>query len=342
MKGVRLVEVNDWPLLSERVFRVRGKPGRLALAAMTLVTFALLLSFVSLWSIGRITQEMVDVDLLLSSVSAILFFGVFGWGALFLKQAYYKTINQLSFKDPEEKKKFLERDAVYSDTHAAIGIILTYGALIVAMSVWPLFSGFFPLTLELIPYFTVVCICMGLVGLLGVDAVGSIPNLLVLPHELRHDLQINILRPDRCGGAKAIGDFYFVFTVLVAVVGSLTIVIARSLEETMVGYILAFSFMLLALAVFLIPQMSVRTLLKDEKLTRLEEISERVETLSDPKLEHTEEKILVSFIQLQSLIMLYGEIEKLREFPFETGTFQKVVSTAFIPILIEILFIIVG
>ncbi|MGY5853226.1 MAG: hypothetical protein RTU92_06635 [Candidatus Thorarchaeota archaeon] len=334
-----MVEANDWPLLSERVFRIRGKPGRLALAAMFLVAFALLLSFVSLWSIGRIPQEMIDVDLLLSSVAAILFFGVFGWGALFLKQAYYKTIDQLSFKDTEEKKKFLERDAVYSDAHAAIGVILTYGALIVAMSVWPLFSSFFPLTMELMPFFVLVCVCMGLVGLLGVDAVGSIPNLLMLPHDLRHDLQINILRPDRCGGAKAIGDFYFVFTVLVAVVGSLTIVIARSLEQAVVGYLLAFSFMLLALAVFLIPQMSVRTILKDEKLTRLEEISERVEELSDPKREHSEDEMLVSFIQLQSLIMLYGEVEKLREFPFETGMFQKVVSTALIPILLEILFI---
>ncbi len=327
----------DWPLYSERVFPAKGKPAKMGLIAITLVAFAFLMSILGLFIGGRLDSTTIDFDLLLSSTAATLFFGVFGWGALFLKHAYYDTINHLKFKDEDSRARYLERETVFSDKHVVVGVFLTYSLLGVAMLSWPLFSSFFPLTLELLPFFLAVIISMGLVGILAVDAVGAIPSLLILPRDLKDDIQINILLPDRCGGAKSIGDFYFVFTLLVAAIGSLTVVIASSFEIELYGYVLAVSFLILAIAVFLFPQMSFRSVLKKEKLKRLEEIADRIELLSKQNEQSETEEVMIAFIQVQSLIMLYGEIEKLREFPFEIGTFQKVISTALVPILIEIL-----
>lgn len=84
--------------------------------------------------------------------------------------------------------------------------------------------------------------------------------------------------------------------------------------------------------------MSIRSILRDEKLKHLEDISEQVETLRNPFSDLDSNEMLISFIQLQSLIMLYGEIEKLREFPFETGTLQKVISAALLPVVLQIVF----
>ena len=327
----------DWQLYSERVFPAHGKPARMALIAIALVAFAFFMSIIGLLIAGRLEIATINFDLILSSVAATLFFGVFGWGALFLKNAYYKTIEQLKFKNEKDREKYLDRDTVYSDAHAAIGVILTYGLMGIAMISWPLFSALFPLTIEILPFFVAIIISMGLVGILAVDAVGAIPSLLVLPRELKDDIQLNILLPDRCGGAKSIGDFYFVFTLLVAAIGSLTVVIASSFEIEFFGYLLGFAFLILAVGVFIFPQMSFRSVLKEEKLKRLEDIADRIEKLSQQDEQSETEEVMIAFIQVQSLIMLYGEIEKLREFPFEMGTFQKVISTALIPFAIEIL-----
>jgi hypothetical protein len=330
-------------MLSERVLRVKGKPGRLALVAAMLVYFAEAISIVGLWSAGRFDPLVIDINWVMSVIAAGLFFGVFGWGAVFLKNAYYKTIQQLSFKDEAAKSEFLTKDAVYSNTFAAIGAILTAVALGMALSVWPLFMGYFnpSLTLNLVPFFALTLLVLALVATLGVDAVAAISRLITVPRRLREHLRISLLRPDRCGGAKAIGDYYFVFTLLVAAIGSLTIVISGSFEDIRIGYVLAAAFLLVGVGIFLIPQMSIRSILKEEKLKRLEEISHRVDDLSDPSQDLDSDEMILSFIQVQSLIMLYGEIEKLREFPFEIGTFQKVISTALVPVILQIFFVII-
>ncbi|UCE10438.1 MAG: hypothetical protein JSW61_00505 [Candidatus Thorarchaeota archaeon] len=331
---------DEWSMLSERVLHVKGRPGRLALVAVVLVYIAEAVSIIGLWINGRFNPAGIDINWILSMVAAGLFFGVFGWGAVFLKGAYYKTIEQLSFKDEKAKSEFLTKEAVYSDTFAAIGAVLTATALGVALSVWPLFTGYFipTFTFNLAPYFAIALLILALVASLGIDAVAAISRLVTIPRRLRDHLQISLLRPDRCGGAKAIGDYYFLFTLLVAAIGSLTIVISGTFEDIRVGYFLAATFLLVGVGIFLVPQMSVRSILRAEKLSRLEEISHRVDDLSDPSQDLDSDEMILAFLQVQSLIMLYGEIEKLREFPFETGTFQKVLSTALVPIVLQIIF----
>ena len=337
-----LGERDNWLLVSERVLRIKGKPGKMALLTMSMVFLAEFVSVLGLWSAGRLDVNLLlDVNFILSNIAAALFFGLFGWGALFLKKAYYTTIDQLTFKDDDVRESFLTRDAVYSTTYAGLGVIIVIIALGAALSVWPLITMFFipALTLNLIPFLIVVLFLMILVSLLGVDLMGAIPRLLTVPSRLKDHLQITLLRPDRCGGAKAIGDFYFIFTILAATTGSITIVISSSFQQVIVGYVLSAAFLLLALCVFLIPQMSIRAILRGEKLKRLEEISERVEILSKDYDSLESDEMMVSFLQVQSLIMLYHEVEKLREFPFETGTLQKVVTTALLPLIFQIIFV---
>ena len=331
----------QWTLFSERLFRTRGKPAQMALIAIILVSTAFIVSMIGLVANDRLVLIEFNVDLILSSVASVFFFAVFGWGAVFVKNAYIQTISKLKLKDEELREKYLQWETVFSNKHAAFGVLLTYGLLAIAIAYWPLVSTLFPLTLGTAPYIIIIAIIMGLVGVFGVDAIGAIPSLLFIPRELSNDVQLNILLPDRCGGAKSVGDFYFVFTLLVASIGSLTVVIASSFENQFYGYGLAGSFLFLAIAVFLLPQLSFREVLKEEKIKRLEDIAERIDKLSQQEEPDESDEILMSFIQVQSLIMLYGEIEKLHEFPFETSTLQKVISTSFIPIILEIVLIII-
>ncbi|MFX0108058.1 MAG: hypothetical protein ACFE7R_07230, partial [Candidatus Hodarchaeota archaeon] len=207
--------VDDWEMFSERVFRPSGRPGRLALTLMIVTLLAILLSVLTLSFFDRLELSLLNLDFLLSASAAILFFGVFGWGALFMKQAYYKTINNLTFKDEEGKAIFLDREMVFSNAHAAIGVIVTYSTFGLALSAWPLFTRFIPLTPEILPSFAILLALIALMGIVGVDACAAIPSLLTVPGKLKEHLQVGLLKPDRCGGAKAIGDFYSVFTVLV-------------------------------------------------------------------------------------------------------------------------------
>ncbi len=327
----------DWQLLTERIFHIRGrKPGRLAIIAILVSVVGLWTSILALYLTGRFLIGDFTLNMILSTVAISIMWGVFGWSTVFLKNAYFDTITNLSFKNEEDKLQFYRKESVYETWHGVVGVVIATILIGAILNVLPIFQLFFPLTTELIPVFIFQLITWAIVGLLAAEAVAVIPTLIRVPKRLKDYIVINPLKPDRCGGAKAIGDFFFVFTVMTAEIGSLAIVVSGYLMIDIVGYLVAGFLMILALVVFLVPQLSIRDILRTEKSKRLEEMSKKSEILRSPSAEMDKDALMVSFIQVQSLIMLYGEVEKLREFPFETSTMRKVVTTSFLPFLLKI------
>ena len=326
----------DWLMMSERLFHARDSPRALGIAAVITSGLGLCTSIIVLYINGRFQLSDVTINMVLSTIAIPICWGVFGWSGSFLKKAYFDTITNLTFKNEEEKPQFYRKDAIYTNFHFGIGIVIATIIIGSLLSVYPIFLSFFPLTVELIPFVVFLLITWAMVGIIAADAVSFIPSLIKVPKKLKDYIVINPLKPDRCGGVKAIGDFFFIFTVMIAVIGSLAIVVAGYLLIEIVGYFVAGFLMMLALVVFLVPQLAIRDILKSEKSKRLEDMSNRIEILSNPTREIDRDVLMMSFIQVQSLILLYGEVEKLREFPFETSTLRKVITTSMLPFLLKL------
>jgi hypothetical protein len=327
---------------TERVLRTRGSlPNLIAKVGLLDFVFMFLLYYGPVIAGKTTLADLIDPFSggILTALSVAGFLLYLPAALHLAEEVYLRTVLSLDLKDAEFRDTLLSDDAFYTRRSMAFGTTVLVAGIALVVPQTTSFQVIFPLTAQSLTVFSVTTGLLFILGLPALDAFAVIPAILRLPSELkkRNLIEIKLLEPDRCGGVKSLGDLYLFSSVLIAVAGSIVVGASGAFENEIAGYVFAAFIGIVALLVFIVPQGSVSRLMKDEKRKELAHLSGRIQKLRN-LAENVDQfdEMMVTFLQVQAFIMIYNEYEKLREYPYETSTLQKVITAGLLPIVLKI------
>jgi len=180
------------------------------------------------------------------------------------------------------------------------------------------------------------------------EFVSIVIGVVIFPNLVEENVKcekINPIEPYRCGGMRPIGELFLTTVTTYFFILILYNEVFLCEGETSMR-ILVYIMWVLGVFIFTIHQLKIHRILKNYKKQSLTTLKSEIETqreliykLKDSKYENINQNDSIEkhAIVLSTLMSLFIEIEKMRDYPFDLGIIRNFLILILLPILIEIL-----
>lgn len=278
---------------------------------------------------------------LLTSVNTVILFTVTLIALRYLKKIYYQTIDTIIQDDKEKQKFFLRKNLI----SARIWIIIFIG-LILNQFMWLYYEWQYiinnPEIVGTLPYRGAN---QGLIPLLFetfdglflyiifVDLIAILLAICLLPRDVKSYMKIDELHPDKCGGLSIIGRLMLVASATYFII--IAIGTFGRFIDVNYYYLIVFSSIVFGMFIFFLPQYTTHRLIVEEKSQKLRAITKELKDLLSTKGKDKDDQFRMALIRLE-LFRLREEIERIREYPFDTRILFTFLGVAVFPILTNV------